>query len=237
MKLSIIVPVFNEEKTIGKVLQALQEIKIKNVKPEIIVIDDGSKDKTWEKITKSKHPKIIVKSLRHDKNMGKGAAVRTGIERATGDYIIIQDADLEYDPKFIQVLVSQISGSRDVIYGTRLNRMPNFKNEERRIRFMAHYVGNRLLSLITSILYGQWITDMETCYKLMPAKEVKKIKLKSRRFDFEPEITSKLLKKGLVIKEVPIITKPRGYEEGKKLNTVSDGTVALWTLFKYRFTD
>ncbi|HVT01009.1 MAG TPA: glycosyltransferase family 2 protein [Patescibacteria group bacterium] len=236
MKLSILVPVFNEEKTVTKVLSELKKLKIRGVKLEVIVVDDGSTDKTWPKISKEKLGSSF-KFIKHPKNLGKGAAVATAISKASGDYIIIQDADLEYDPKFIPILVDNVQGDRDVIYGTRLNRLPNFRKEERRVRFVLHYLGNRFLSFITSFLYGQWITDMETCYKLIPRKELKKIKLHARRFDFEPEITSKLLKKGLIIKEVPIATNPRGYEEGKKLNTVSDGAAALWTLLKYRFID
>jgi len=185
----------------------------------------------------SKKNNKSFKVFHHEKNRGKGAAVRTGIEHATGDYIIIQDADLEYDPEDIPRLTSYIKGDRDVVYGTRLARLPHLSREERRAQFLAHYFGNRFLSLVTSIFYGQWITDMETCYKLFPRSVVKNISLNSRGFDFEPEITSKLLKKGLKIQEIPIKTKPRGYEEGKKLNTIKDGTIALWTLIKYRFTD
>jgi glycosyltransferase involved in cell wall biosynthesis len=237
VKLSIIIPVFNEEKTISLILDRVSKLKIKDVKTEIIVVDDGSRDATAFKIRNLKFKTRDLKVFHHEKNAGKGAAVRTGISHATGDYIIIQDADLEYDPKFIQVLCGYIKDKKDVIYGTRLARMPHLKDEERRLRFFAHYLGNRFLSLLTSILYGQWITDMETCYKLFPKDAVKNMKLKSRRFDFEPEITAKLLKKGLKIKEVPITTNPRGYEEGKKLNTFKDGFIALWTLLKFRFVN
>ncbi|EKD26881.1 MAG: dolichyl-phosphate mannose synthase related protein [uncultured bacterium] len=237
MKLSIIIPVFNEEKTIGTVIEKVYNLKIKGASKEIVVVDDGSTDTTATEIKKLKLKIKNFEFFRHKKNMGKGAAVKTAIENATGDYIIIQDADLEYDVNDIPRLFSNIKGKRDVIYGTRLNRLPNLKKEERRIRFLIHYLGNRFLSLLTSILYGQWITDMETCYKLFPRSEAKSIRLKSKRFDFEPEITSKLLKKGLRIKEIPITTNPRGYEEGKKLNTFRDGIVAFWSLIKYRFID
>ena len=237
MKLSIIIPVFNEEKTIGTVIEKVYNLKIKGASKEIVVVDDGSTDTTATEIKKLKLKIKNFEFFRHKKNMGKGAAVKTAIENATGDYIIIQDADLEYDVNDIPRLFSNIKGKRDVIYGTRLNRLPNLKKEERRIRFLIHYLGNRFLSLLTSILYGQWITDMETCYKLFPRSEAKSIRLKSKRFDFEPEITSKLLKKGLRIKEIPITTNPRGYEEGKKLNTFRDGIVAFWSLIKYGFID
>lgn len=237
MKLSIIIPVFNEEKTIAKVLEKVSNIKLDGADKEIIIVDDGSSDRTVANIKKQISNMKDIKFIEHPKNMGKGAAVRAGIQNATGDYVIIQDADLEYDVNDIPRLFSYIKNRKDVIYGTRLDRMPHLNDEERKLQFLLHYFGNRFLSFVTSVLYGQWITDMETCYKLFPRSEVKNFILRSRRFDFEPEITSKLLKKGLKIREVPIKTKPRGYEEGKKLNTVRDGTIALWTLIKYRFVD
>ena len=166
MKLSIIIPVFNEEKTIGTVIEKVYNLKIKGASKEIVVVDDGSTDTTATEIKKLKLKIKNFEFFRHKKNMGKGAAVKTAIENATGDYIILQDADLEYDVNDIPRLFSNIKGKRDVIYGTRLNRLPNLKKEERRIRFLIHYLGNRFLSLLTSILYGQWITDMETWYKL-----------------------------------------------------------------------
>ena len=170
--------------------------------------------------------------------MGKGAAVKTGIGKATGDYIVIQDADLEYDPRDILRLLEQVQkGKAEVVYGTRLNRMPNFAKEERRMRFFVQYVGNKSLSLLTSVLYGQWITDMETCYKLFPKSAVQDLSLDAKGFEFEPEITAKLMKKGYHILEIPITTIPRGYEEGKKLNAVRDGIKALKTLLKYRFNN
>ena len=232
MKLSIIVPVFNEEKTILQIISRLNKLTIPLVSKEVIVVDDGSSDSTREKLKKVKGVKVIL----HPKNKGKGAAVITGIKNAKGDYIIIQDADLEYDPRFIIKLLKPIQeGSAKVVYGTRLKRMPNLKGEERTPQFLLHYFGNRFLSLITSVLYGQWITDMETCYKLFPKNALSGIKLNARGFEFEPEITSKLLKKKYKIVEVPIVAKPRGYDEGKKLNTARDGSKALYYLFKYRF--
>lgn len=238
MKLSIIIPVFNEERTIEEVLKKIDRLILPNVKKEIIVINDASTDKTPLKIEKYlKISKNKILFLQHEFNQGKGATVRTGISHATGDYIIIQDADLEYDSQDMIRLIKQIKSNRDVIYGTRLNRLPHLSKEEGRPHFLLHYMGNRFLSLVTSVLYGQWITDMETCYKLFPTSVAKKLNLESRGFEFEPEITVKLLKKGLKIKEIPITTKPRGYEEGKKLNTIKDGTKAIWALFKYRFSD
>lgn len=232
MKLSIIVPVYNEEKTISEILRRIENLKITSVEKEVIVVDDGSSDTTREILEKIKNVKVIL----HDKNEGKGAAVKTGIKTSTGDYIIIQDADLEYDPQQIKELVKPILEKEiKVVYGTRLNRFPNLSRDEKKPLFLLHYLGNRFLSLITSILYGQWITDMETCYKLFPKDALRGVKLNARGFEFEPEITTKLLKKGYKILEIPITTKPRGYQEGKKLHTVRDGSIALLTLLKYRF--
>ena len=243
MKLSIIIPVFNEEKTISEILKRVIEIRISSVEKQIIVVNDGSTDTTASVISNFQfHPeqsrRTNFKLLTHEKNMGKGAAVRTGIKNATGDYIIIQDADLEYNPKDIEKLVKPVlNGTSKVVYGTRLKRMPSFSKEERTPQFLLHYIGNKFLSLLTSILYGQWITDMETCYKLFPAQAVEKMELNARGFEFEPEITAKLLKKGYKILEIPISTTPRGYNQGKKLNTFKDGFIALWSLLKYRFVD
>ena len=235
MKLSIIVPVYNEEKTVTQVLKSLENLTIPSVSKEVIVVDDGSTDATLSKI---KVQKSKIKLIVHSKNKGKGAAVITGIKNAKGDYVIIQDADLEYDPKYIGILVEPVKKRKaQVVYGTRLNRLPNLSGEEKTLQFLLHYFGNRFLSLITSILYGQWITDMETCYKLFPKKALNGVKLNARGFEFEPEITSKLMKRGYKIKEVPIRAKPRGYDEGKKLHTVRDGSRALYYLLKYRFFD
>lgn len=235
MKLSIIIPVFNEEKTILEMLKKVQDVKIAGVEKQIIIVNDGSSDSTGKKIS-GLTARSKVEVLSHARNRGKGAAVKTGIKNATGDYIIIQDADLEYNPSDITKLVKPIlDGESEVVYGTRLKRLPSFSREEKTPQFLLHYVGNKFLSLITSILYGQWITDMETCYKLFPKKVVEDMKLNARGFEFEPEITAKLLKKGYKILEIPISTNPRGYDEGKKLNTFRDGFIALWSLLKYRF--
>lgn len=232
IRLSIIIPVFNEEKTILQIVDKVKKVNFP-VKNEIIIVDDGSKDLTREKLKKIKDVKIIL----HEKNQGKGAAVKTGIKNSTGDYIIIQDADLEYDPNQINDLLEPILQEKaKVVYGTRLKRMPDFSNEERTPQFLIHYLGNRFLSLITSVLYGQWITDMETCYKLFPKDALDGVTLNAKGFEFEPEITARLLKKSFKIFEVPISTNPRGYDEGKKINTVKDGIRAFITLVKYRFS-
>lgn len=240
MKLSIIIPVFNEEKTITRVIDRVRYAKINSLEKEIIIVDDGSSDKTTENIKNylSKIKSEDIKFIIHEENQGKGSAIRTGIKNSTGEYIVIQDADLEYNPADIATLIKFVkNGKARVVYGTRLNRLPNLSRDEKVPLFLLHYFGNRFLSLMTSLLYGQWITDMETCYKLFPKSAVDKITLNSKRFDFEPEITAKLLKAGYKILEVPITTTPRDYSEGKKLNTFKDGIIALLTLFRYRFTD
>ncbi len=237
MKLSIIIPVFNEEKTIAETLGNVEKTNISGIEKEIIIVNDGSTDATLTIISNlrlKKNEKII----NHASNKGKGEAVRTGIKHATGDYIIIQDADLEYNPKdYIFLLTPILNKKAEVVYGTRLNRLPDFSNNERTGQFFAHYLGNKVLSLLTSALYGQWITDMETGYKLFPKKAVKKMKLFAKGFELEPEITAKLLKQGYRILEVPISTNPRGYNEGKKLNTIKDGWKALVTIVRYKFHD
>ena len=239
--LSVLIPVFNEESTIEKLLFTIDKVKfINTIKKQIIVIDDGSTD-TSRSVTTSVLPKLNTKDvllLKHSVNRGKGSAIKTALPFVKGDYVIIQDADLEYDPNQINLLLNElINGNSQVVYGTRLDRLPNTKKEERTTRFLIHYIGNRFLSLLTSILYGQWITDMETCYKLIPTYALKSITLHAKGFEFEPEITAKLLKKGYKIKEVPITTIPRTYKEGKKLHTVKDGIKAFKTLLYYRFNN
>jgi len=236
MKLSIIIPVFNEEKTIAHLLHRVDRIAIPGVTKEIIVVNDGSNDGTLRQIN---NLKFIIKNfllINHEINSGKGKAILTGIKHASGDYIVIQDGDLEYDPKDIVRLIAPIKSKQaKVVYGTRLKRLPHFSREEKTLRFIFHYLGNRFLSFLTSVLYGQWLTDMETCYKLFPKSAIDNMQCKG--FEFEPEITAKLLKAGYRITEIPITTIPRSYAEGKKLRTFHDGSIALWTLIKYRFVD
>ena len=236
-KLTILIPVFNEEKTIEKILRKVHKLSLAPVKKEVIVIDDGSKDRTVPLIKKtlSSLPGFTV--IISEKNQGKGAAVKKGIEKASGDYIIIQDADLEYDPRQIpQLLDPIIRGEADVVYGTRLKRLPNFRRDERTLRFALHYFGNRALSLLTSLLYQRWITDMETCYKVFPANFAKGLTLRAKSFEFEPEITAKILRSKLRVTEVPIRTNPRDAKEGKKLRTFHDGRIALATILSNRFS-
>lgn len=234
--LSIVIPVYNEEKTIGTVLENLADLRISGVDKEVIVVDDGSFDKSRKIVMKMIGKIQGFRLITQEVNRGKGAAVQRGLSSANGDILMIQDADLEYDTSDIPRLIKPILDKKaKVVYGTRLRRMPNVKKEESTGRFLLHYIGNRWLSLVTSMLYFSWITDMETCYKLFSKDSFKGIKLKSKTFDFEPEITAKFLKKGIRIMEINIHTKPRGYDEGKKLHTFRDGFKALWTLVKYRF--
>lgn len=237
MKLSIIVPAFNEEKTISEILKRVHDVDLGDIKKEVVVVDDGSKDKTLKLAYDFAKDNREVRVIEHKRNKGKGAAVATGIKEATGDIFIIQDADLEYNPQDIPRLISPIVQKKNrVVYGTRLRAKPVFFGKEK-TPLLLHFFGNKFLSLITSVLYGAKVTDMETCYKAFDKNVLNGVKLKSRSFNFEPEITAKILKKRIKILELDIKTKPRGWEEGKKLNTFRDGSIALWTLLKYRFID
>ncbi|MBU1672667.1 MAG: glycosyltransferase family 2 protein [Actinobacteria bacterium] len=229
MKLSILIPVFNEHATIREILEKVRAVDIGEITREILVVDDGSTDGTRE-ILAAEEVEQNTTVLYHDVNRGKGAAIRTGLERVTGDYVIIQDADLEYDPDDYRVLLAPVLKKKaEVVYGSR------FTGERRNMLFW-HMLGNKLLSLVTNILYNTTLSDMETCYKLFSRQALEDIIVKADRFDFEPEITAKILKKGIRIWEVPISYAGREFDEGKKI-TWKDGFAALWTLIKYRFTD
>ena len=234
-KLSIIIPAYNEEKTILNVIKKVKEVKIGDVVKEIIVVDDCSQDNTKNILSKIKDKS--VKILYHKKNMGKGAAIRTALEHSTGGIISIQDADLEYDPKNVVKLVQPIlRGKSDVVYGSRfLGKKVSFFGL-RKIPIPLHWIGNRGLTFITNLLYNGSITDMETGCKVFRKSVVNRMKLKAKRFDFEPEITAKILKRGYKIKEIPIDFKPRSFNEGKKI-TWRDGIKAAYYLLKYRFFD
>ncbi len=222
MKLSIIVPVYNEEKTVKKVLTELKKLKINK---EIIVVNDGSTDKTGEILKKIKGIRVYT----HKKNMGKGAAVTTGIKKSKGELVIIQDADLEYNPKEIPKLIEAlIYFGADAVYGYRF-----LKRKGKRV--FLHDIGNRVLSFITSLLFLKSIPDMETCYKLMKRNLIEDMKLCSKGFEIEPEITVKLIRKNAKIISIPITFNARGFEEGKKIR-VWDGFKALLTLLKLRFS-
>lgn len=225
MKLSIIIPVFNEEKTIREIIKRVRETD-KDIDKEILIVDDGSTDGTTEivKKIKSKDTKVYF----HKINQGKGKAIKTALKHVSGDYVLIQDADLEYDPDDYEKLLKPIlKGKAEVVYGSR------FTGEHRNLLFW-HWVANRLLCFLTNFLYGTTLSDMETGYKVFKTSILKSIAFKAERFDFEPEITARILKSKMYIYEVPISYAGRDYSEGKKI-TSWDGLIAFWTILRYRF--
>jgi glycosyltransferase involved in cell wall biosynthesis len=225
MKLSILIPIYNERAT---VLEIIQRVRAVPYEKEIIAVNDGSTDGTRELLAQVEKDGVII--LHHEKNQGKGAAIHTALRRATGDIIVIQDADLEYDPRDYKQLVEPIvEGRAKVVYGSRFLG-------PRMAMFFWHMLANKMLTLMTNILYDAILSDMETGYKAFRADIIKSIPLRSRRFDFEPEITAKVLKRGIRIFEVPISYYGREYSEGKKIGA-KDGFIAVWTLLKYRFVD
>lgn len=229
MKLSIIVPVYNEKETIKEIINEVQGVNIGDTEKEIILVDDASTDGTRRIIEEEINDKNVIK-LYHERNRGKGAAIRTGIRAVTGDLVIIQDADREYDPRDYPKLLQPILEKRcDVVYGSRFLGVSS-------AMFFWHYAGNKLLTLTTNILYNTLISDMEVGYKVFKAEIIKSIPIKSNRFNFEPEITAKILKRKYKIQQVPITYVGRDYSEGKKI-TWRDGFSALWTLIKYRLVD
>ena len=228
-KVSIIIPVFNEKNTIKLLLEKVQNANFSGLEKEIIMVDDCSNDGTTEILKElSKQYKVFF----HEKNQGKGAAIRTAIKEATGDFVVIQDADLEYLPDdYDKLLPFLINDEADVVYGSR------FKNQENSKNFiLKNKIANKFLTLLTNILYGAEITDMETCYKAFKRELIQSITIKSNRFDFEPEITAKIMKRKARLKEVPISYFGRGHDEGKKINW-KDGIHAILTLIKFRFID
>ena len=230
-KLSIIIPAYNEKGTILKILAKVKKAKSLSFTKEIIVVDDYSTDGTRDILRKigDKSIKIIY----HEKNKGKGSAVRTGLKQATGDVILIQDADLEYDPNDYEKLLKPIVENKTkVVYGSRFEVIT--KNLSK--MYKLHYVGNLFLTFLTNLLYGAKITDMETCYKVFKKEAIRGIKLKAAGFDFEPEITAKMLKSGYKIYEVPINFYGRKFNEGKKITWI-DGVKAAYYLLKYRLVD
>lgn len=228
MKISIVIPVYNEVKTIDEIIRRVQQV---DVKKEIIIVDDGSIDGTCELLKEISQSQENVKVIFHNCNQGKGAALRTGFATVTGDVIIIQDADLEYDPReYTKLLEPILDGRADVVYGSRFLGGPH------RVLFFWHYIGNRFLTLLSNLLTNLNLSDMETCYKAFQRQVLNEITLKSNRFGFEPEFTAKIAKKGFRIYEVPISYSGRTYSEGKKI-TWRDGIVAIFTIFWFRLFD
>ncbi len=225
MKLSIIIPCYNEKDTILQVLERVEKVPIDK---EIIIVDDGSKDGTREILSRLKKEKPYLKIIFHKKNKGKGGAIKTGIEHAEGDYVIIQDADLEYFPEDYPKLLKPIEEKKaEVVYGSRLLEKSNPKGS------LAYYLGRYSINWVVNLLYGTKLTDSYTCYKVFPRELIKSFNIESRGFELEAELTSKTLLAGKKIYEVPIRYSPRSIEEGKKINW-KDWFKGAWTFLKYR---
>ncbi|HEY6428504.1 MAG TPA: glycosyltransferase family 2 protein [Acidimicrobiales bacterium] len=224
--LTVIMPVYNERTTVAEVIRRMRAVELP-VRLQVIVVDDGSSDGS-DKVLRAVEDST-VRVIRHERNQGKGAAIRTGMAEARGDLLLIQDADLEYDPRdWPRLLDPILEGKARVVYGSRFTG-------ERKNMLPLHWFGNRLLSLVTNVLYSTTLSDMETCYKLFDAQVLEGITIVSNKFDFEPEITAKVLRRGHRIYEVPISYAGREFDEGKKI-TWRDGFSALKALIKFRFT-
>lgn len=224
--LSVVMPVYNERQTIDEIVARVLAVPLRI---QLIVVDDCSRDGTRERLVELQRERGFALVLQ-ERNGGKGAALRRGFREVAGDLVIIQDADLEYSPEEYPALIELIcQGRADVVYGSRfLGR--------HRVFLFSHYLGNRILTLITNVLYNTMLSDMETCYKVMRAEVLRSMTLQSNGFGIEPELTAKIFKRGYRVYEVPITYDGRNYDEGKKI-TWRDGVVALWVLLKYRFTD
>lgn len=228
MRISVVIPVYNEEPTITEIVSRVQAVDLQT---EIIIVDDGSTDGTSAHLDTIGSTFENVRIFRHEKNRGKGAALRTGLAEASGEVIIIQDADLEYDPQdYETLLVPILDGRADVVYGSR------FLGGPQRVLFFWHYVGNKLITLLCDAFSNLNLSDMETGYKVFKKEVIADIALKSNRFGFEPEFTMKIAKKGFRIYEVPISYSGRTYEEGKKIGWY-DGLAAIFTILWFRFFD
>ena len=232
MKLTVIIPVFNEENTISELIEKVKLAKLPEyLSREIIVVDDGSGDRTAKKIKKISG----VRFFAHKKNYGKGAAIKTAMSKARGDIVLIQDADLEYDPSDYKRLIAPIlKKEAEVVYGSRFKNLKFALVGKNKTPLPFHFVGNKVLTALTNLLYGSKLTDMETCYKVFKKVIVSPEEIKADRFDFEPEFTAKVLKKGIKIVEVPITVSPRSYSEGKKI-TWRDCLIAIKVLLRESF--
>ena len=228
MKISVVIPVYNEVSTIREIVARVQAVDLEK---EIIIVDDGSTDSTRELLQEITLSQENIRVIYHDRNQGKGAALRTGFEGATGDIVIVQDADLEYDPREYPILLEPIlDGRADVVYGSRFLGGPH------RVLFFWHYLGNKFLTLLSNAVTNLNLTDMETCYKVFKREVLAGMNLKSNRFGFEPEFTVKIAKKGFRIYEVPISYSGRTYAEGKKIGW-KDGVKAIFAIIWFRFFD
>ena len=224
--LSVVMPAFNESATIEEIIRRVLAVPLRT---QLIVVDDASTDRTREILVRLQE-KLGFTLLLQPRNQGKGAALRRGFEAVQGDLVVIQDADLEYSPEEFPMLIELIcQGRADVVYGSRfLGR--------HRVFLFSHYLGNRVLTLLTNILYNTMLSDMETCYKVMRTEVLRSMTLRSNGFGIEPELTAKIFKRGYRVYEVPITYDGRGYDEGKKIGW-RDGVVALWVLLRYRFSE
>lgn len=231
MKLSIIIPAYNEARTIEEVVRRVQAVSLDSIEKEILVVDDGSQDRTLEVLQGLSHIQVLA----HNHNMGKGAAVLTGINAATGDILLIQDADFEYNPEDYRIVIQPIlDGTCEVVLGSRfLSKEWKYFGKDKS-PYLTHYFGNLMIVMMTNILYGQRFSDYEGCYKAFSRDVLASTTIAAKGFEFDNELICKLLRKHVRIREVPIQYNPRTYEEGKKI-TWRHGVIMLWTIFKWRF--
>ena len=226
--LSVVMPVFNEEETLETIVGLVEKV---DVPKELVIVDDCSTDSTPQ-ILEELAKRDWIRTFRHEQNKGKGAALKTGFDRVKGNVVIIQDADLEYDPNdYPDLLQPILEGNADVVYGSRF-----LVRKYARVHLFSHYLGNRFLTFCSNLLTGLNLTDMETCYKVFRREVLEGINLKSKRFDVEPEMTAKIAKQRCRVYEVPVSYAGRGFEEGKKISW-RDGFTALWAIIKFRFTN
>ena len=232
VRLTLVIPCYNEEKTLRKCIDRVLKIRDENLSLELVIVDDGSRDRSLAiaRELALEHPEIVV--VPHEVNQGKGAALRTGFQKASGEFVGVQDADLEYDPNdFVRMIEPIREGRTKVVYGTRYGDPENIPR-----LYFANYVATRLLTRMANLLYGIHITDESTCYKAFHVDAIRSVKLRCKRFEFCPEVTAKIAKKGHKVVEVPISYRGRTKEEGKKIGW-RDGVEAIWTLLKYRFVN